>query len=53
MNSRLKLFRECWLFLNERKKIWMLPMVFILLLLGLLLVFAQTSALSPFIYSLF
>jgi hypothetical protein len=45
--------REIWLFLRERKKLWMLPIVVIMVLLGALLVFAQGSALAPFIYTIF
>jgi competence protein ComGC len=40
-------------FLKERKKFWLLPMIMILLLLGLLIVFAGGSAVAPFIYTLF
>ena len=40
-----------YLFLN--KKYWLIPLVFILVLLGFIIVFAGTSALSPFIYTLF
>ncbi len=53
MNSKLLLLREFWLFLKEQKKFWLLPMVIVLLLFGMLLVFAQSSALAPFIYTLF
>jgi drug/metabolite transporter superfamily protein YnfA len=53
MNGKLYVFREFWNFLKEQKKFWLLPMVVILLLFGLLLVFAQGSALAPFIYTLF
>ena len=48
--SRLGLI---WGFLRVRKKWWLGPIVFMLLLLGLLLVFTQGSALAPFIYTLF
>ena len=48
-----RLFVEFWEFLGYRKKYWMAPIVFMLVLLGLFLVFAQTSALAPFIYTLF
>ena len=44
---------EVWLFLRQNKKLWLLPIVAVLLLLGALLVFAQTSALAPFIYTIF
>ena len=40
-------------FLWERKLWWMIPMVSVLLLLGLVIVFAQSSAIAPFIYTLF
>lgn len=51
--GRLSLFSEFFLFLRENKKLWLLPIVLTLLLLGALLVFAQGSALSPFIYTVF
>jgi len=41
------------LFLRQNKKLWLLPIVAVMLLLGALLVFAQGSALAPFIYTLF
>jgi uncharacterized membrane protein YjdF len=53
MDSRLTLFREFWLYLRENKKFWMLPIVPALLLLGVLLIVAESSALAPFIYTLF
>jgi hypothetical protein len=46
-------FKEFWLFLKTRKKIWLLPLIVLLLLIGLLIVFTSGSALAPFIYSLF
>jgi drug/metabolite transporter superfamily protein YnfA len=42
-----------WAFLRERKKFWLLPIVIIMLLFGALMVFAESSALAPFIYTLF
>lgn len=51
--SRLTLMNEIWLFLQENKKLWLLPIIVVLVLMGALLVFAQSSALAPFIYSLF
>jgi len=44
---------EIWSFLRTRKKWWLGPIVVTLLMLGLLLVFTQSSALAPFIYTLF
>lgn len=51
--SRISLVRELWDFMRVRKKWWLAPLLIILLLVGGLLVFAQTSALAPFIYTLF
>lgn len=44
---------EFWLFMRRHKKFWLLPIVIALLLMGVLLIFAQSSVLSPFIYSIF
>jgi hypothetical protein len=48
-----QIFKEFLLFLREEKKWWLVPFVVILLLLGVLLAFAPTSPLAPFIYSFF
>lgn len=45
--------QDIWMFLRERKKFWLLPVIIILGLLGALLIFAQSSAVAPFIYMLF
>ena len=47
------LIGELWAFMKERKKLWLLPIFVLLLLVGGLLVFAQGSALAPFIYTIF
>ncbi len=44
---------ELWAFLRIRKKLWLLPMVIVMLLLGGLLILAQGSAIAPFIYTIF
>ena len=44
---------ELWRFLRVRKKLWLLPLVVMMLILGGLLVLAQGSAIAPFIYMLF
>ncbi len=49
----LELWRDLWAFMRERKKFWLMPIIVVLVLLGALLIFAQTSALAPFIYTLF
>jgi hypothetical protein len=48
-----RLFREFWQFLRVRKKWWLLPIVVVMVFVGALLVFAQGSALAPFIYTIF
>lgn len=49
----MSLIKELWSFLKSRKKFWLLPIIAIMLLLGLLLVVAQGSAVAPFVYTLF
>lgn len=49
----LELITDLWAFMRERKKYWLMPIIIVLLLLGILLVAAQGSALAPFIYTLF
>lgn len=44
---------ELWAFMRERKKMWLLPLLVVLVLVGGLLVLAQGSALAPFIYTIF
>jgi hypothetical protein len=44
---------ELWKFLRSRKKLWLLPIMIVMLLLGGLLILAQGSAVAPFIYTLF
>ncbi len=51
--GHITLLKELWAFLRVRKKYWLLPIIFMLLLLGALIVFTEGSALSPFIYILF
>ena len=52
-SSKLSIIGELWAFMKVRKKWWLGPIFAILLLLGLLIVFTQGSALAPFIYTLF
>jgi len=49
----MSLLKEFWLFLRVRKKWWLLPIIVVMVLVGTLLVFAQGSALAPFIYTIF
>lgn len=49
----MSLIKELVLFMRERKKFWMLPLLVIMALLGGLLILANGSAIAPFIYTLF
>ncbi len=51
--SKTAIIKEFWEFIKVRKRYWLLPIVAILFLLSLLVIFSQSSALSPFIYTLF
>ena len=51
--GKLALAGEMWLFLRQNKKYWLLPIIVVLVLMGALLIFAQSSALAPFIYTIF
>ena len=51
--SKLSLVVELWAFMRVRKKWWLGPIILVMLLVGALLVFAQGSALAPFIYTIF
>lgn len=48
-----ELLKDLWAFMQERKKFWLAPIIVIMLLLGMLIVLTQGSALAPFIYTLF
>ncbi len=51
--SKLKALGELWNFMKVRKRFWLTPIVLVLLLVGILVVVSQTSAVAPFIYTLF
>ncbi len=51
--SKLRVVRELFGFLGQQKKYWLIPIVVVLGLFGLLLLFAQSSPVAPFIYTLF
>ena len=53
MGNNKSLLGEVWAFLRVRKAWWMLPIIIMLVLVGLLIIFGQSSTLSPFIYALF
>ena len=47
------IFKELWDFLRVRKKLWLAPIIIVLVILGSLLILAQGSVVAPFIYTLF
>ncbi|MDP8230544.1 MAG: DUF5989 family protein [Candidatus Gorgyraea atricola] len=53
IKARARIIGELFKFLWERKLWWMIPIVMVLLLFGLLIFFTQSSAVAPFIYTLF
>jgi drug/metabolite transporter superfamily protein YnfA len=53
MKAHVELFKDVVTLLRERKKWWLLPVIIFLAVFGILLVLAGTSAIAPFIYTLF
>jgi membrane glycosyltransferase len=53
MGKNKSLLGEVWAFLKVRKAWWLAPIIIMLILVGLLIIFSQSSAVSPFIYALF
>ncbi len=53
MSHRMGIMGELLQFFLENKWWWLTPMIFVLLIFGLLIIFAQSSAVAPFIYTLF
>jgi hypothetical protein len=49
----MEFLKDLWLFMKERKKFWLAPIIIILLLLAILIAFGAGSAIAPFIYTLF
>jgi len=49
----MEILRDLWGFMRERKKYWLAPIIIVLLILGILIVFGGSSALAPFVYTLF
>jgi hypothetical protein len=50
---RLQILKEFWLFARTQKKLWLFPVFAFLVLLSVFILFAESSILAPFIYSLF
>jgi hypothetical protein len=53
MGNNKSLLKELWDLLKVRKAWWLAPTIIMLILVGILIVFSQSSAISPFIYALF
>ena len=51
--SKMKVINELWQLMKQKKKYWLAPVVIVLVLIGFLLAVAGSSALAPFIYTLF
>ena len=49
----MEFLKELWTFLRVRKKLWLVPIIIVMLILGGLLILAQGSVVAPFIYTLF
>jgi len=49
----MEILKELWDFLRVRKKLWLAPIIIVLIILGGLLILAQGSVVAPFIYTLF
>jgi hypothetical protein len=49
----IDLIKDLWGFMRDRKKFWLAPIVIVMVLLGVLNIMAQGSAVAPFIYTLF
>jgi hypothetical protein len=49
----MRFLMDLWSFLNYRKKLWLVPVITIMLIFGALVVLAEGSAIAPFIYTLF
>lgn len=49
----MSFIKELWQFIKLRKKLWLIPLLILLALFGILVVLGESSALAPFIYTLF
>lgn len=49
----LDFLKDLWGFMKERKKLWLAPIILILVLIGTLIVLTQSATVAPFIYTLF
>jgi len=51
--SKLSIVKELWEFMRTRKRYWLMPIIIVLVIFSLLIIFTQSSAVAPFIYTLF
>jgi hypothetical protein len=49
----MSFLKELWAYIRSRKKYWLIPILVVMVMLGVLIVLAQGSAVAPFIYTLF
>ena len=49
----MDILKDLWAFMKEREKFWLAPMIIILIILGLIIVLGGSSAIAPFVYTLF
>ena len=49
----MEFLKELWMFLKIRKKLWLAPIIIVMVILGGLLILAEGSIVAPFIYTLF
>ena len=49
----MEFLTDLWNFIKTRKKLWLLPLILLLMLFGLILAIGSGSAIAPFIYTLF
>ena len=49
----MNFLKEIYTFLKARKKLWLGPIIFVMIILGGLLILAQGSVVAPFIYTIF
>ena len=49
----MEILKDLWAFMKERKKFWLAPMIIILIILGFIIVLGGSSAIAPFVYTLF
>ena len=49
----MEILKDLWIFLKVRKKLWLAPIIIVMILLGGLIILAEGSVVAPFIYTLF